>query len=157
MQLIDQNEMMFKQFDIRQKHRFLMTVSGIPSFLITTATLPSFSINYITLDYINSKRYVKGKMEWDTVDVTILDSMEVSQSVMEWVRQGHNSLTGVDGYDYRKDITIEQLGPVGDIIGKWTLKNTFIINGNFGDQDWSNDEQQTISLTLRYDYAIHHF
>ena len=48
----------------------------------------------------------------------------VVQSVMEWVRTSHESLTGRDGYTdfYKKDVNFYMLGPVGDKIEQWTLK-----------------------------------
>ena len=47
---------------------------------------------------------------------------------MEWVRLHHESVTGRDGYSdfYKKDITFNSLGPVGDKVEEWTLKGTFI-------------------------------
>ncbi len=35
---------------------------------------------------------------------------------MEWIRLGHESVTGRDGYSdfYKKDLTVNVLGPVGD-------------------------------------------
>ena len=43
---------------------------------------------------------------------------------MEWVRLHHESVTGRDGYSdfYKKDITFNSLGPVGDKVEEWTLK-----------------------------------
>ena len=61
---------------------------------------------------------------------------------MEWVRLSHESVTGRDGYTdfYKKDVTINVLGPVGDKVEEWTLKrNMDCTNATFGnDLDWSN-------------------
>jgi hypothetical protein len=76
---------------------------------------------------------------------------------MEWVRLGHESITGRRGYAdfYKKDLTIKMLGPVGDVIEQWTLKGAFIVNANFGDLDWANaTDPADITLELAYDYAI---
>jgi hypothetical protein len=42
---------------------------------------------------------------------------------MEWVRLHHESVTGRDGYSdfYKKEITFNSLGPVGDKVEEWTL------------------------------------
>ena len=68
-------------------------------------------------------------------------------------------MTGRDGYSdfYKKDITFNVLGPVGDIIEEWTLKGAFIQSANFGDMSFEDSAPVEISLTLRYDYAILQF
>jgi hypothetical protein len=75
---------------------------------------------------------------------------------MEWVRLSHESVTGRDGYSdfYKKDITINVLGPVGDKVEEWTLKGAFIKEANFGDMDWATDTPVELGLTIRYDFAI---
>ena len=78
---------------------------------------------------------------------------------MEWVRQNHESVTGRDGYSdqYKKDITFNVLGPVGDKVEEWTLKGAFIQQADFSDMDYSANTVAEVSLTLQYDYAILQF
>ena len=78
---------------------------------------------------------------------------------MEWVRLSHESVTGRNGYAdfYKKDIKINMLGPVGDIVEEWTLKGTYIKEADFGEVDWTSNDVAGIALTLRYDYAILEF
>ena len=76
---------------------------------------------------------------------------------MEWVRLHKESVTGRDGYSdfYKKDITFNLLGPVGDKVEEWKLVGAFIQTANFNDLDFANGtDVADISLTLRYDYAI---
>ena len=82
-----------------------------------------------------------------------------AQAVMEWVRLGHESITGRRGYAdfYKKDIDFYMLGPVGDKIEQWKLKGAFIISANFGDVAFDSNEPATIELQLAYDYAILEF
>jgi hypothetical protein len=80
-----------------------------------------------------------------------------AQAVMEWVRLSHESVTGRDGYQdfYKKDLTINVLGPVGDKVEEWTLKGAWIESADFQEGDWSDGgEAFTISLTLSVDYCI---
>ena len=78
---------------------------------------------------------------------------------MEWVRLHKESVTGRDGYSdfYKKDITINVLGPVGDKVEEWTLKGAMIKTANFGALGWETNEPADITLSLRYDYAILQF
>ena len=94
--------------------------------------------------------------------MTLFDPITPSgaQAVMEWVRLHHESVTGRDGYSdfYKKDLTIDVLGPVGDIVSEWILKGAFINNANFGDFNWDTEnEAQNIELTLSIDYAVLNF
>ena len=138
-----------------------MYIEGIPAYLIKAASRPQITFEEIALDHINTKRYVKGKGTWDTLEVTLYDPIVPSgaQAVMEWVRTSHESITGRDGYAdfYKKDIQCYLLGPVGDKIEQWTLKGAFINSANFGSLDWSSNEPTSIELTLSYDYAILEF
>ena len=159
--LIDANQAMFTPFEPKMKNRYLMSIDGIPSYLIKTAARPSISFEEVTLDHMNVKRYVKGKGEWQTIDITLYDPVVPSgaQAVMEWVRLHHESVTGRDGYAdfYKKDVTINVLGPVGDKVEEWTLKGAFITEANFNDLDFASSEVADIALTLQYDYAILQF
>ena len=159
--LIDPSEIMFTPFEPKTKNRFIMYIEGVPAYLIKTAGRPQITFEEIELDHINVKRYVKGKGAWDTLEVTLYDPIVPSgaQAVMEWVRLHKESVTGRDGYSdfYKKDVTFNVLGPVGDKVEEWTLKGAMIQSANFGDMDWSVSEPAEISLTLRYDYAILQF
>jgi hypothetical protein len=104
---------------------------------------------------------LKGKGDWQDVTITLYDPIvpSAAQAVMDWIRLGHESITGRDGYAdfYKKDITFYLLGPVGDKIEQWTLKGAFISQANFGDLAFDSNEPATIELTLTYDYAILEF
>tara|TARA_B100001113_G_scaffold349485_1_gene344976 strand:+ start:55 stop:471 length:417 start_codon:yes stop_codon:yes gene_type:complete len=138
-----------------------MYIEGIPAYTIKTAARPTISFEDITLDHINTKRYVKGKGEWQSLAITLYDPVvpSAAQAVMEWVRLGHESVTGRDGYSdfYKKNITFNVLGPVGDIVEEWQLVGTYISEANFGTLDWATNDPVDIELTLRYDYAILQF
>lgn len=161
-EVLEFNDMFYTNFEPKMKHRFILDVAGIPSYLIKTANRPSIQFETVTLDHINVKRKLKGKGEWQDIEITLFDPIVPSgaQAVMEWVRLSHESLTGRDGYAdfYKKDIDIYMLGPVGDKIEQWKLKGAFITNATFNDLDWSNQaDPADITLTLAYDYAILEF
>ena len=159
--LIDANQAMFTPFEPKLKNRFVMTVDGIPAYLIKTTGRPSISFEEVELNHMNVKRFVKGKGTWEPVEITLYDPVvpSAAQAVMEWVRLGHESVTGRDGYSdfYKKDVTIQVLGPVGDIVEEWTLKQAWIKSANFGTLDQTANDPVEIELSLRYDYAILQF
>jgi hypothetical protein len=122
---------------------------------------PQIQFDEVILEHINVKRYLKGKGAWQPLTITLYDPIvpSASQAVMEWVRDHHESVTGRQGYSdfYKKDITFNLLGPVGDIVEEWTLKGAFIQSANFGDLDYATSDPVEIALTLQYDYAILQF
>ena len=160
-ELIDPSEIFFTPFEPKTKNRFIMYIDGIPAYLIKTTNRPSISFEEVELNHMNVKRYVKGKGAWQTLQLTMYDPIvpSAAQAVMEWIRLSHESVTGRDGYSdfYKKDVSINVLGPVGDIVEEWTLKGTWVQDATFGDLDFSASEPVEITLALRYDYAILQF
>ena len=159
--IIDPSEIMFTPFEPKVKNRFIMYIEGIPAYLIRAAARPTITFEEIELNHINVKRYVKGKGSWEPLEITLYDPIVPSgaQAVMEWVRLHKESVTGRDGYSdfYKKDVTFNVLGPVGDKVEEWTLKGSMIQSANFGDMNFETNEPNEIILTLRYDYAILQF
>ena len=160
-ELIDPSEIMFTPFEPKVKNRFIMYIEGIPAYLIRAAARPSITFEEIELNHINVKRYVKGKGSWEPLEITLYDPIVPSgaQAVMEWVRLHKESVTGRDGYSdfYKKDVTFNVLGPVGDKVEEWTIKGAFISAATFGDMDWATEDAINIELTIKYDYAILQF
>ena len=160
---IEQNELFDRAFDWEPKYtnRFIMYISDIPTYIIKAAARPSLTNGEVLLDHINVERKLKGKTRWQDLSITLYDPIVPSgaQSVMEWVRLHHESLTGRDGYStqYKKDIRFNSLSPTGEIIEEWLLKGAFIADSNFGTMDWTTEESVQIELTLKYDYAILQF
>lgn len=142
----------------KKQHQFVMLVSGIPAYLIKSSGKPSLSNGEVVVDHINVQRYFKGKSVWNTITVTLYDAIVPSgaQAVMDWVRDHHESATGRDGYKthYSREIVLNQLSPLGEIIETWKLKNAFITESNFGSLDWGTEDVVNIELTLRYDWAF---
>ena len=159
--LIDANQAMFTPFEPKLKNRYIMSIDGIPAYLIKTANRPSITFEEVELNHMNVKRYVKGKATWETVAFSLYDPVvpSAAQSVMEWVRLSHESVTGRDGYSdfYKKDVDVQVLGPVGDIVEQWKLKGSWIQSANFNDLDFASNDPVDIEVTLRYDYAILEF
>jgi hypothetical protein len=162
-EVLEFNDMFFTNFEPKMKNRYYMELSevGIPAYLVKSANRPSINFESIKLDHINTYRKLQGKGEWQDLSITLYDPIvpSAAQKVMEWIRLGHESITGRRGYAdfYKKDIDFYMLGPVGDKIEQWKLKGAFIQAANFGDLSFDSNEPATIELTLSYDYAILEF
>ena len=160
-ELIDANDIMFKAFQPKKSNRFIMFVDGIPSFICKKISRPGIAQEAKKMDHMNTYRKIAGRLEWQDVTCTLYDPIVPSgaQAVMEWVRLHYESVTGRAGYSdfYKKDVTFNVLGPVGDKVEEWTLKGTYIEAANFGTMDYATSDPVEIALTLKYDYAILQF
>ena len=158
MALLEPQDIMFQPFEPKLKNRFVMQVDGINAFTIKAANRPTIESDEVVLEHMNVTRYVKGKSRWQPLDITLYDPVvpSASQQVIEWIRLHHESVTGRDGYSdfYKKNITFNVLGPVGDVVEEWELKGAYIQSANFGDLAFDASDPVEITLTLRYDYAI---
>jgi hypothetical protein len=162
MAVLDANEIFFTAFEPKQANRFILYMDGVPSYLIKGVNAVTVSQGEVTLNHINVYRKVKGKTTWGNIQMTLFDAITPSgaQAVMEWVRLHHESVTGRDGYSdfYKKDLVIDILGPVGDIVSEWILKGAFITEANFGDYAWDTENQAVnITMTVAVDYCVLNF
>ena len=162
MAVLDPNEIFYTAFEPKQANRFVLYMDGMPSYLIKQVSAVTLQQGVVTLNHINVERKVKGKSAWQNVTMTLFDPITPSgaQATMEWVRLHHESVTGRDGYPdfYKKDLTINVLGPVGDIVSEWILKGAFITNTNFGEYNWDTvDTAINLSIEVAIDYAVLNF
>ena len=161
MPVLDPNEIMFTAFEPKVANRFIMYIDGIPSYMVKSAASPSFTDGVIKLDHINTYRKLRGKREWQNMTLSLYDPITPSgaQAVMEWARLGYESVTGRAGYSdfYKKDVTLNALGPVGDIVGEWIIKGAFVVSSNFGQYNWSTEDAINVELQLAMDYCVLNF
>jgi hypothetical protein len=127
--------------------------------MIKGVSAVSLTQGEVILNHINVLRKVKGKSVWGDVTMTLHDPISPSgaQVIMEWVRLSHESVTGRDGYSdfYKKDLVINALGPVGDVVAEWVLKGAFVKDANFGEYNWDTENTAiNITMTLAIDYAV---
>ena len=157
-ELLEPQDIMFTPFEPKLKNRFIMQIDGINAYLIKTMNRPQLDSDEVILEHMNVTRYVKGKSRWQPIDITLYDPIvpSAAQQVMEWVRLSHESVTGRDGYSdfYKKNITFNMVGPVGDVVEEWELVGAYIQSANFGDLSFEDSTPVEITCTLKYDYAI---
>jgi hypothetical protein len=159
--LVSEQELFFTAFEPKMTNRFILYMDGIPSYLVSKVSRPQLTQASKAIDHINVQRYVKGKSIWGTMNLTLYDPIVPSgaQAVMEWVRLHHESVTGRDGYleFYKKDLTLNVLGPVGDKVEEWIIKGAQITQVSFGDMDWTQDNPVSFQVTIQPDYCVLNF
>lgn len=159
MAVLDSNEIFYTTFEPKVVNRFVMYIDGIPAFMVHKAKMPSFEDPVQRVEHINSYFNFRGKRKWQDAPMELYDPITPSgaQAVMDWARLGYESVTGRAGYQdfYKKDITMDVLGPVGDIVSEWVYKGAWVSKGDFPDMDWSDDGKAiSIPITITYDYAV---
>jgi hypothetical protein len=162
MAILNSSEIFFTAFEPKQANRFILYMDGVPSYIVKGVNAITVTQGEVPLNHINVQRKVKGKTVWGDVQMTLFDPITPSgaQSVMEWVRLHHESVTGRDGYSdfYKKDLVLDVLGPVGDVVSEWILKGAFIKDANFGDYNWdTTDTAVNITMTVAVDYCVLNF
>jgi hypothetical protein len=162
MGVVDSNNIFFTAFEPKQANRFILYMDGMPSYMIKGVSAITLNQGIVTLNHMNVERKVKGKSTWQDVTMTLFDPVTPSgaQAVMEWVRLHHESVTGRDGYSdfYKKNLTLNALGPVGDKVSEWILKGAFITSTNFGEYNWDTvDTAINLQITVAIDYAVLNF
>ena len=63
MAVLPENELFYTEFEPKRKNQFVFFIEGIPTYLIQQANRPEIDFNTITLDHINTKRRLKGKVQ----------------------------------------------------------------------------------------------
>ena len=162
MAVLDPNEIFFTAFEPKQPNRFIMYMDGFPAYIVKGVSAVTLNQGKVALNHINVQRYVKGKTVWNPITFTLFDPITPSgaQAVMEWVRLHHESVTGRDGYSdfYKKDLTFNVLGPVGDVVSEWIMKGALITSANFGEYGWDDaDAAVNITMEVQPDYCILNF
>jgi len=162
MAVLDPNEIFFTAFEPKQANRFILYVDGFPSYLIKQMSSFNIENGEVILNHINVDRKIKGKSKWSDVTLNLYDPITPSgaQAVMEWVRLHHESVTGRDGYSdfYKKDVVVNVLGPVGDVVSEWVLKGAYIKTATFPEFNWSTENTAVeLQIALGIDYAVLNF
>jgi len=151
-------DMLPNKFEPKRQFRWVFAIEGIDAFLMKAAARPSVSIGEQTLEFINSKRYLAGKLSYETISVTLYDPIAPSgaQQVMEWVRTHTETVSGRSGYAdfYKRDVQLKMLDPVGTVVELWDLKGCFLTSAAFGSLDYGTEDPTEIALTIRFDNCV---
>jgi hypothetical protein len=127
-------------------------------------TRPNLNFTPITIDLYNSKMYLQGKPEWQTVQVELRDDANGSVRLLvgEQIQKQFDfaeQSSAVSGIDYKFITQFEALdGGNGannpTTLETWQLYGCFISEVNYNNFDYTSNDPATITMTLRYDNAL---
>jgi len=157
----DIDNIITNEYEPKRKNRWVLEIDGAEAFYVKTASRPSFTQDEHLIDYINLRRKLAGKVTWEDIEVTCYDPIAPStaQKFMEWARLQHDHPSGRQGYKavYTKNLVLKGLGPQGEVVEKWVLKNSWLKGVRLGDIDHATGDPIELSATVAFDYAINEF
>lgn len=155
---LDVTDMLPSRYEPKRKFRWILRIEGIDAFLVKSTARPQRVFEEITIDWINSKRYLAGKHEFQPLQVELYDAIAPSgaQQVEEWVRLNHETVSGRSGYSdfYKRDIQLALLDPIGTVVELWDIKGAWPKDINYNELSYENNEACWITLSIRADNFV---
>lgn len=125
---------------------------------------PTIAFNTQTIDIYNSKVYLAGKPEWQTVTCTLRDDAggQVAKLVGEQIQKQFDFLeqsSASAGITYKFITRYEVLdggnganGP--QVLETWEMYGCLLDQVDYGDSNYNSNDPMTVALTIRYDNAL---
>ena len=153
------------------KHKWRVTFANLGggvdsqplSFQATAISRPNLSFQEVELHRYNSKSWIGSKHTWETCSITVEDDVtgtatQIIQEQMQkqqWLIGAEGPWLGSagEGSLYKFVTYLDMLDGREQVIEQWTLEGCWIQACNWNELDYSNGEQVTISLTMRFDHA----
>lgn len=155
------NQLLANEFEPKRAFEWILELDGIDAFTAKTFVRPQKNHEDIIIDYVNQKRFLAGKGEWQEMELVLYDPIEPSaaQKVVDWMRLVHDDEVGRMGYSamYKRNFALKMLDPQGNVVEKWTIKGAWPKNVNFGNLDYSSSDAITVTCTIRMDRAVLEF
>lgn len=155
---LPENQILANEYEPKRAFRWIFEIDGIDSFVAKTAERPKKTHGEITIDWLNEKRFLAGKPEWQAIQIALYDPIAPSAAakVWEWLKLVHNDQTGRMNYAtvYKKNFTLKMLGPRLEVVEQWTAKGAWPKEITFGTLDMSSDDALTVEFQCRVDKWI---
>jgi len=152
------NDMLASSVEPLRQFRWILSLNGIDAYTALSTERPHYTIGEIAVPYINTTRYLAGKLIFNEMKITLWDPIAPSaaQKVQQWVGLNYEILTGRSGYKdfYTKDFDLKLLDPPGGIAQQWQFKNAWPKDVNFGGLDYKSEEMANVDLSLRFDSCV---
>ena len=150
------------------KYRFRVTLLGFGAEAATELTKqvidvarPTVNFEEITLDVYNSKVYLAGKHNFDSITLNLRDDAsgfvqrlvgQQLQKQFDFVEQA-GARSGID-YKFTTRIEVLDGGNANQEVGVLETTNLwgcFLQNANYNDLNYTSNEPATVALTIRFD------
>jgi len=133
---------------------------------VISASRPNLTHEEVVVDSYNSKMYLAGKHTWEPVTVVFRDDMnshviKALGSQLNKQVDHADQTSAISGSSYKFSTKIETLdGNNGSEnapkpFDTWDLQGCFISNIQYGDLNYADSNMVQVTVTLRYDHALH--
>jgi len=163
--------------DPKRKSKFIVSMGALNQgnlvWYAKSFKKPSFTIKDVSHKFLNHTFYYPGSLEWDAVDLTVVDPVDpidavgtvallltnmgynIPDGAAEVATGGtHTTISKKRGVGALGDVTVTQIGDSSsEALETWTLKNCFLTKADLGQLDYSSDDLLEVKLTFRYDFA----
>ena len=155
--------------DPKRAYRWVVTITGFGADTATwhakKVSKPSFAITETAHTFLNHKFYYPGRVEWNTVTVTLVDPVNpdaaanttaiiaASGYAIPGSKDVRSTMGKANAVHALGSVQIEQLNTEGTAVETWILKNAWIKDVKYGDLDYEADDLTMIDLEIRYDWA----
>lgn len=171
------NSQFWNQASIEPKRQFrwLLYIAGMPQFIVKEVKKPSFTVASTPHDFLNYKFHYPGRVEWQDVQVTIVDPVQPDSTaslvkILEaagYVLPDKYTTQPNEPRTISKEAFVNGLGgqiqlvqfgantgaQEENVLEKWILNNPFLTNVDFGNLSYASDDLVNISMTIKYDWA----
>lgn len=159
----------------KRQFRWLLYIAGMPQFIVKNVKKPSFSVAATPHDFINYKFHFPGRVEWQDIQVTIVDPVQPDStaslvnilSAAGYVLPDEYTSQAAEPRTISKKSFVDALGgqiqlvqfgantgaQQENVLEKWSINNPFLTSVDFGNLDYSSDDLVNISMTIKYDWA----
>jgi hypothetical protein len=146
----------------KRKFRWTFRIDGpcnlkVSEKFVKLAARPNLSIEETEINYLNGKTWIPGKGTWETITVTYYDvASNENIDLWSWI---------ATIYEFTNPITLKQsttrasyagtgvltmYDGCGDPVETWRMGDMWPQAINWQDLDYSNSEECTVEVTLRY-------
>lgn len=144
--------------------------TGIAQHIARTAQRPTYNVNEAEHNYLNHKFWYPGTVEWDPIDITIVDP--ISHNAAEKTKrmilesgyqfptdppngpQNRQTVSKKNSVEALGRVTLDQLRANGEVVDSYDLVNAWLQTIDYSEFDYSSDDLAEITMTVRFDYAI---
>ena len=156
----------------KRKFRWTLSIPAIGTdslWMMKSVTKPSWNMSEHPHKFINHTFHYPGRVEWQPIEVTIVDSakpIDMSASFLQILRSsGYNFPDSLDHGSQTvtkkrateaigNEVVITQHGAnMTEILDRWTLKNPFVTDVKTGELDYEGEDLVEVSCTIIYDWA----
>ena len=144
-----------------------LNVPDIAEYMVKKVSRPSWSVSESTHAFLNHTFYYPGRVEYDEMSVTLIDSISPNAAVVmrnlldkagyvlpsnaetnfrTISKEGYVSNAGLG------NVTLTLIDQDGGDLESYTLHNAWIKNCNLNEVDYESDDLLNIDITMRYDW-----